>query len=396
MFSFQGPVILSKSWVNRAQVINYFNPQLNLNLKADSEDVIFLRQALLQLNELKHKQKGTFDLGLGGTSFRFFCFLVSRFEGEWVVQAHPRLIKRPQQEMADILSQLGVQCEKVKNFWIIKSKGWMTNSVIECRPDSSSQFVSGLLLSAWNLSEELRIRILKPITSFSYLQMTMTMLRQAGMGIHLNEDENFFEVVIPAHAKAASDSFDAELDVSSLFSLAAAAAVNGRADVTNWTGSTSQPDQVFLQLFQKMRIPFQIEANRFKISRCEEWLGIDANLQNCPDLFPVLAALCSLANGDSHLYGAAQLRHKESDRISKTAELLKLVGCQCEILSDGLKIRGQGRRVRLFEKQMFDPSHDHRMAMAAAVLILAGHSLEVTDRAVVQKSYPSFWKDIGL
>ena len=44
----------------------------------------------------------------------------------------------------------------------------------------------------------------------------------------------------------------------------------------------------------------------------------------------------------------------------------------------------------------FNPDHDHRMAMAAAVLKLAGFTIDIQDADVVKKSYPGFWKDIGI
>ena len=409
MFRFTGPVLTSKSWLNRAQVVHYFNPQVKLNINAESDDVVSLKKAIASLNQLDKNAKnhgfaevdaGTnaneFDLGLGGTSFRFFAFLVSRSKGEFTVKAEKRLLQRPQAEIIEILKQLGVECELNSDCLKIKSTGWKAVSKIICNGSESSQFVSGLLLSCWNLEFDLNIQIKKPVVSFDYLKMTTSLLQQAGMQIRMQEQDDFFNISIPKEQKSNLQEFTNELDVSSAFSLCAATVVGGETQITNWSMRSSQPDMAFLAAFRKMQIHCELGESSLKISKHNTWFGIEADLQNSPDLFPVLAVLCALAKGESRLYGAEQLRHKESDRISKTRELLVLAGFQCEELSDGLKIFGQSSVQNLKQEFSFDPDHDHRMAMAAALLKLKGYNIKIQHPEVVNKSYPNFWKDIGL
>ena len=166
----------------------------------------------------------------------------------------------------------------------------------------------------------------------------------------------------------------------------------------NWIQNSIQPDIVFLELFKQMNISFVQSPKAIHFTKHNSWDALEADLKNSPDLFPVLAALCASANGKSKLFGAAQLRDKESDRVKKTCELLSICNVHFNELPDGVEIFGRGRGgiKTSGEVVQFNPDHDHRMAMAAALMKLAGAPIESTDPQVVNKSYPNFWNDIGV
>ena len=391
MFEFRGPISASKSWFNRALVIQHFDPTLKLESVSDCDDVIYLKKALQLIGT-----QSEFDLGLGGTSFRFFVFLISRLPGDWTLRGHERLLQRPQQELIHILNQLGVKVEFNKNALHIQSQGWDVNKKIVCSAELSSQFVSGLLLSCWNLNSDLEIEINKPIVSYGYLKMTIELLRTAGMTVVTGDSENFLKIVIPQNQKIKAERLEPVLDISSAFSLIGAGIMNGHVEITNWTGESNQPDVDFLELLKKMNISYRIEDHLLSISKQTHWNALDCNLNNSPDLFPVLAVLCAFASGVSTLRGGTQLVFKESNRILKTKELLDLVGVKTEVLPDGLRIYGQSSSQSTENFLEFDPDHDHRMAMAAGLLKLKGYNLKILNPEVVNKSYPSFWKDSGI
>lgn len=392
MFAFKGDLEASKSWMNRALVIQYFNKNIKLDGYSSSDDVVKLQKAIDSIGA-----NTEFDLGLGGTTFRFFIFLISRLSGSFTLNADERLLQRPQQETTNVLKQFGVSAEYSNSQWIIKSEGWKKPSgPVIVSAELSSQFVSGLLLSAWNLNFDLEIQINKPAASISYLLMTVELLQKAGMQVSFEQFEKYYTCKIKPNQKAQVGVLEAELDMSSAFSLAAAAVVNGTVEITNWTSASSQPDLVFLSLFEKMGIKYGVQNKCLSITKHNNWLAIDFNLQNSPDLFPVLAVLTAFGEGAGKLSGAEQLKHKESDRIQKTKELLNLAGFKTELLSDGLVIFGQSSTQDLQKAFKFNPDHDHRMAMAAALLKLKGYNIQIENPEVVNKSYPAFWKHIGL
>jgi 3-phosphoshikimate 1-carboxyvinyltransferase len=217
------------------------------------------------------------------------------------------------------------------------------------------------------------------------------MVGEAGMKV--DRWDNDFR--IPAQQKMAEASITIEPDMSSAFSLAAAAAVEGSLTVVDFPTESMQPDFLFVDVLRKMGAAVSLEENRLKVQKAAGPLrGVAVRLTNAPDLFPVLAALCSLAEGESELYGAPQLVHKESNRIEKVAELLRWTGRKVTPLSDGLRISGEVHPIR--EGVSFNPDHDHRLAMAAAILKLAGLPIRIETPDVVNKSFSGFWRATGV
>ncbi len=132
-----------------------------------------------------------------------------------------------------------------------------------------------------------------------------------------------------------------------------------------------------------------------KITASQDRRGILRNLENNPDMFPLLSVLCALSQGESFLYGAPHLQFKESRRLSLTLELVQKMGRKAVPTQDGLRItgslkKGDGRTI------VFDPQEDHRMAMAGALLIYAGFDVKMKNPECVNKSFPDFWKIVGL
>ena len=392
MFIFEGPLESSKSWMNRASIIQYYNPELKISGFSKAQDVMDLQGALSDLK----KNQSDFEIGEGGTTFRFFAILLSRLSGNFKLKAHPRLLQRPQHDLIFLLQQLGCDVKVTATEMQLRSQGWNLKNKITCGASISSQFISGLLLNSWNLPQDLEVEIKTPIISEDYLKMTVSLLKNCGMKILESKTDAHLNLKILKNQIPQSQTLAAEIDLSSAFALIAAGAMAGSVKITNWDNNSTQPDILFLQILEMMNIKFLVDKNTFNIQKQTQWNGININLVNAPDLFPVLAVLCSQAQGESFLFGASQLKAKESDRLVKTFELLKLCGIESTMDSNGLKIQGGRTEKNKSEKIIFDPDHDHRMAMAAGLFQLAGYNIEVLHPQVVEKSYPKFWQDIGV
>ena len=111
------------------------------------------------------------------------------------------------------------------------------------------------------------------------------------------------------------------------------------------------------------------------------------------DEVPVLAVAASFAEGTTTFRDVAELRVKESDRLSGIAELLRAFGATAEVRGDDLVVHGSEH----LSPGRFDASGDHRMAMAAAVAASAavGKTTSViTGWDCVSTSYPAFEADL--
>jgi len=105
------------------------------------------------------------------------------------------------------------------------------------------------------------------------------------------------------------------------------------------------------------------------------------------DEVPLLALVASQAKGTSLFRGLAELRHKESDRLSATVRLLRLFGARARLEGDSLVVSGPTR----LRGARFDPKGDHRLAMTAAVAgLIAQGRTTVTGAESIAISYPGF------
>jgi len=173
--------------------------------------------------------------------------------------------------------------------------------------------------------------------------------------------------------------------------LAAVAAVSGELFLEDFPVESIQPDAVFVNMLKNMNVPVEMKDGVLHVSKAERLKGGNWNLIDCPDLFPVLAVLCGLAEGKSQLYGAPHLIYKESNRIDKTAELLDYIGARYEKKDDGMIIEGttEDNRKKSFK---FKTDEDHRLAFAAEVIRKAGYDkIKIKGEEVVNKSFPDFW-----
>lgn len=115
-----------------------------------------------------------------------------------------------------------------------------------------------------------------------------------------------------------------------------------------------------------------------------------ALVPNCIDELPILMVAMCFADGTSEISGAEELRHKETDRLAAMKEILESSGANIEIKKDGMIIHGSPE----FKPKaaIYNPYHDHRMAMAAAVLATkASGESEILDADCTAISYPDFW-----
>jgi 3-phosphoshikimate 1-carboxyvinyltransferase len=117
--------------------------------------------------------------------------------------------------------------------------------------------------------------------------------------------------------------------------------------------------------------------------------GCEVDVGETPDLLPILAVVAACAAGETRFVNAARLRLKESDRLSATAKLINALGGRARELPDGLIVRGG-----TLSGGTAESSHDHRIAMAAAVAaIRCRNPVTILDAGAAAKSYPSFYED---
>lgn len=388
---FKGNIPASKSVLNRALIVQSYFPELKISGDSRCDDVLHMKDSLHQFSPY---QSMVLNAGEGGTTFRFLALRASRTSGAHQVQAHARLLRRPQKEIIDILSHFGVRGEMTSAGINLFSKGWVRPEkefVVDC--SQSSQYASALMLNAWSLPFELAFSLSEAKVSEAYFDLTLEMLSNMGMNI----DRRGNQIRIPANQTINISEYAVEPDMSSLFTIAAAGALNGQVEILNFPLKTAQPDQLFVELFERMKISFSKNQTDFKVQETFPLHAIECNLHQSPDLFPVLTVLCAFAEGKSKLFGAPQLAHKESNRIEQISKLFQQVGIRHQSLPDGMIIQG-GTLAPSTQALSFDPDQDHRMVMAATLLNLKWQNpnFKILHPEVVNKSLPEFFEMLGV
>jgi len=117
-------------------------------------------------------------------------------------------------------------------------------------------------------------------------------------------------------------------------------------------------------------------------------MAFEFDATDCPDLFPPLAVLASVCNGNTKIKGVSRLAHKESDRgLTLQTEFAKM-GIQIDLLGDEMLIHGGS----LIQSATVFSQHDHRIAMACGVAALVANGpIEITEAEAINKSYTDFF-----
>ncbi len=386
-FRFQGEIPGSKSIFNRALIVKSYFPVLDLQGYSECDDVVHMREGLKEIRE-----RSRIDCGEGGTTFRFMALRASRMRGVHTLEATPRLLQRPQKGLLDLLSQLGVQTQIKNREMFVVSEGWKRpRAPLKVNTSESSQYASALILNCWLLDFDLEFELVGDKVSESYFQLTVQMLKELGMRMQVQGNK----YLIPAGQRISKLEYRVESDLSSAFTMASAGALVGGAKLLNYPVKSSQPDGVFIEIFKQMNIETEMVEGALCVKPSTGLRAVNWDLYQSPDLFPVLAVLCSWANGSSKLFNAPHLAAKESNRIAKIADLFERLGISHEVLPDGMIIHGNPQQ-SLKKGITFDSDQDHRMVMAATLMKLKGHDITIENPEAINKSFPEFWDMIGI
>ncbi|ADD44827.1 3-phosphoshikimate 1-carboxyvinyltransferase [Stackebrandtia nassauensis] len=354
-------------------------------LQAMGIRVVTTDDALWMVHPRAPQGPAAVDCGLAGTVMRFLPPLAAVAHGPITFDGDPYARKRPMAPLLRALTALGVSVDAASESlpFTIQGTGRISGGEITIDASSSSQFLSGLLLSAPRYDRGIVLRHQgPPVPSRPHVRMTVDMLRAAGAAVD-DSRPNVWEVE-PGQLGGRAWHVEPDLSNAAPF-LAAALVTGGEVTVPDWPATTSQPGDLLRDLFTQLGGRAVLSHDGLTITGSGSVRGIDADLSEAGELTPVVAAVCALADSPSTLRGIGHLRGHETDRLAAlTAELNRLGGDVTET-DDGLRIRP-----RPLHGSVVDTYDDHRMAQAAAVLGLAVPDVVLSDVACTSKTLPQF------
>ncbi|MFD2456722.1 3-phosphoshikimate 1-carboxyvinyltransferase [Corynebacterium mendelii] len=335
---------------------------------------------------------GHIECGLAGTVMRFVPPAAALAGGEVTFDGDAQARLRPMSTMLDALADLGVTVTGSRlPFTIDSSAGVPAGGRVTIDASSSSQFVSGLLLSGARYATGITVtHVGGALPSQPHIDMTVDMLRQAGVTVDAGSDS---WTVHPGPVAAHHWVVEPDLSNAGPF-LAAAAVTGGSVGIRAWPKTTTQPGAQFIPIFEAMGCTSRFDADpdhpgcgtmTLTGPKPGTVTGIDIDLSDLGELTPTVAAVAAVATTTSRLTGIGHLRGHETDRLKAlTNEITRLGGC-CRDSADSLIIEPaqlHGGHVHTYA--------DHRMATFGAIIGLAVAGVTVADIGTTRKTLPDF------
>jgi len=260
--------------------------------------------------------------------------------------------------------------------------------LLEVAGGASSQFLSGLLLTAPALPTGLTLAVTGELVSRPYVDMTVAVMRSFGAEVADGEGDGTWQVVGSGYRAASPYVIEPDASAASYF-FAAAAICGGRVTVEGLGAASLQGDLGFVDVLADMGCRVERTASSTTVvgPGPGELVGVDVDMRDLSDTAPTLAAVAVFARTPTRLRGIGFIRRKESDRIGDVVHELRRCGVTADEEPDGLVVQPgtpQPARIATYD--------DHRMAMSFALLGLRAPGIGIADPGVVAKTFPGYWE----
>ena len=394
----------SKSYTNRALLIaGLADGECRLEKPLVSDDTKYMIRALKAFGISVQEEKEAFivsgrggklstpeeDIFIGnaGTTMRFLTTFSALVPGKTRLDGDERMRQRPLADLLHCLTQMGVKAVSANGNGcppIDIAGGEVPGGEVQLAGDKSSQYLTSILLSAPYFKNDTCIHIQGDLTSKSYADITLDIMKTFGVSV-INESYQRFKVKAGDRYNAQTYQVESDWSSASYF-LAAAAVTGGEVTLTDINPHSVQGDAQFTSVLEKMGCRVEKKSNTLQI-KGNPLKGITINMNNMPDAVQTLAVTALFAEGETVIQGIGNLRIKETDRILALANELTRLGAEVETGEDCLVIRPGDYRGA--EIETYD---DHRMAMSFAVAGLKIPGIRIKNPTCVEKSFPDFFQ----
>lgn len=331
------------------------------------------------------------DCGESGSTLRFFVPIAMALAGGGVFIMHGHLSERPMDVYRDLFVPKGAEWYMgigIDGAAELHVEGTLKAGRYALPGNVSSQFISGLLFALPLLTGDSELEVTGPVESESYIHMTLRALEKSGIVV---KEIGGYHWMIPGGQTYHADSGLLHGDYSQAAVLLCAGALGGDVTVNGLLADSIQGDRAIVSLLQKLGANVTVTENSVRVCG-GELHGADLDMHNCPDIAPIIALVCQLAEGTSTLTGCRRLRLKESDRFAATVKMLNKLGGSVEATDDAMRIKG----VKQLTGGAVNTAKDHRMVMLASIAALCCREpVRITDAEALNKSWPEYLSVYG-
>ena len=404
---FKARVPGSKSLTNRFLLLAALaEGRSRITRPLESDDTRYMRQALADIgvtvacdgqdwvvngHSKWHSPANDIFVGNAGTVMRFFSPALALGPMSSVITGNERMLVRPIGDLVEGLRQLGVTVnyKGEEGYPPLAISGPMNPGNISIRGDSSSQYLSGLLMTLPLLSSDSQISIEGDLVSRTYVEMTLNCM--AGLGVQVDTGPEFKSFHIKGNQAYRAGDIDIEPDGSTAsYWFGLPLMVGGKVFVEGVPRTSTQGDFGLLEIIQKMGASVTRTETGVWVESAE-LSGVDVDMNTMSDVAPTIAVIATMAKTPTTIRNIYNMRIKECDRIDTIKKAFDALGLKMEEGRDWMKIY-PGKPDR---DALLNPEDDHRMAMIFALLGLAHGGVRIMDPDCVQKTYPAFYEEIG-
>ena len=331
----------------------------------------------------------TVDANLAGTTARFLTAIGALRRSPITVTGNASLRSRPMKDLHLALEQLGASVSWQNEKYCLPvtvQRGESYSHSVQVAADTSSQFVTSLMLIAPMFEHGLTIELTGDVISLPYIAMSASVMRSFGANVRISDNR----IIVIGGGGYVGCQFAVEPDASSAsYPLAAAAVLGGRVRVEGMRTDMLQGDGRFVDVLRRMGCDISEDNTGITVGRDanKSLQGVDIDMSEISDLVPTLAIVAMFAKTPTRIRNVGFIRNKESDRIGDLAREMRGLGANVVEYEDGLEISPQG-----LHGGTCDTHHDHRIAMAFGVAGLKLPGVIIDQPNVVSKSWPQFWE----
>ncbi|GAC1685490.1 MAG: 3-phosphoshikimate 1-carboxyvinyltransferase [Ktedonobacteraceae bacterium] len=340
----------------------------------------------------------TINVGNAGAVLRLLLGIGAVLPEITFVTDHPQSLgKRPNRELLEALTALGVACEGTgpEGYLPITLRGGnIHGGHVKISGARSSQYLSALLFLAPLIGEMLEIEVIEGLKSQPLVHATLEVMHEAGVSVE--HDETLTHFAIAAGQHYAPRTYTVPGDYPSAAAWLAACAVSNNPSSEIRLARLRRGDEVgeeLLAAFRAMGANLDIVDETVRIWGGQRLRGITVDGDRMIDCIPVLVAAACFAEGESVFYNIESLHYKESDRIEDLCAELRRAGCTVTPKQDAIIVQGRPQGI---EGGVIVAGHnDHRVLMALSIVAMRSRlGLTLTGTEHISKSYPHFFEEL--
>ena len=348
-------------------------------------------------------------LGNAGTAARFLTTVATLAQPSdvhaTVLTGNARMKQRPIGDLVDALQSNGAEMEYLGTAGClplnITASGGFAGGEIQLAAKVSSQYVSSLLMCAPYAKEAVTLKLVggKPISQ-PYIDMTTAMMASFGIKVDKSNTEEHTYHIPKGNYRNPPD-YTVESDASSAtYPLAIAAITGTTCTIPNIGSSSLQGDSAFaMKVLKPMGCSVKQTATSTTVNGppAGQLRPLpDIDMESMTDAFLTASVLAAVAQDEksitTRIYGIANQRVKECNRIQAMEDELAKFGVTCRQHDDGLEIDGIKRDRLQSPTGGVHCYDDHRVAMSFSVLALAAsRPTLILEKECTSKTWPGWW-----